>query len=137
MLNISAARGEYGGYGGYAYGGAVYADLGSTISQASNSRLVSVNIVNFLSNKVVGGSGGVGANGTMTGGSGGGGGAAFGPAGLFADTASVTLRGGMMTGNLAQGGAGAVGGSGSAYGGWGGGSGLAGAQPWTSRMEVR
>ena len=110
------ATGGIGGNGGAANGGALYADAGSTVGQAVASSPCSVllNVANFTGNKVVGGNAGKGGNGTMSGGFGGFGGTGFG-AGLYTVAASITLRGGSISSNLAQGGAGGNGGSGAEF----------------------
>jgi hypothetical protein len=104
---------DYGyGYGGGAGGGGMYADVGTTLSEAGAT--VGLSVADFVGNKAVGGLGAHGGNGTYTGGSGGDGGYGAG-GGLYASGATITLRGGYFLSNLAQGGNGGAGGSATGY----------------------
>ncbi len=120
----SAFRSGAGAYGGQANGGGMFADDGTTLIEASRS----LNVADFLLNKAVGSTGGNGGSGNSSGGTGGQGGNGLG-GGLFAEGASITLRGGYFMANVAQGGVGGAGGNGIGVGGAGGlgGSGLGGA----------
>ncbi len=84
-VDTPVTAGGNGGFGGGAFGGAVYADAGATISDFHASWLISLNPANFSGNKALGGNGASGGDGTSAGGNGGTGGPASG-GGLYADT---------------------------------------------------
>ncbi len=120
--------GDVGGIGGDGDGGAVYAVLGSTLSDgnSSNPTTVPVNRTNFSGNEARGGDGGNGGSGTLTGGAGGAGGSGNGGGLMLAYGGTITFQGSNIGSNLAQGGDGGKGGAGTQTGSTGGAGGAAG-----------